>query len=249
MHIELAIPGPYLIENSGNAFIVLSVLAKTANSALMTATAVSQDIIDRSGGQTLAVKTISINRSQQLQSFYLELSIMYLFRNNDRFVEFLGFTVQPYFSILTVFYPNGSLDKFLYCKKRKVECTKHMILTFATQISDAVRVLHNNGFAHCDLKPHNVLVDTCSNDPPVGFRCRLGDFGLTKQLDDRHAKVQAFDFPAQTGLTLIYAAPESIYQFRQYWSTYHPPDYYRRADIYSLALMLYELSVCRLAWH
>ena len=42
------------------------------------------------------------------------------------------------------------------------------------------RYLHDRGINHRDLKSSNVFLDTCGepDDPEVGWRVRIGDFGL-----------------------------------------------------------------------
>jgi serine/threonine protein kinase len=123
-----------------------------------------------------------------------------------------------------------------------------MISKFASQISEAVATLHHLGFAHCDLKPHNVMIDVCSEDPIIKYKCRLADFGLTQRLDDSHGQVKAFEFNSLPGLTVLYAAPEAIRHFRQHLMIVSRVDHYRRSDVYSLSVMLYELVVRQLAW-
>jgi serine/threonine protein kinase len=159
----------------------------------------------------------------------------------------MGFTMPPFCSILTIFYENGSLDRFLYSSKSVIASNKRLIIKFAAQVSEAISVLHQNGFAHCDLKPHNVLIDIDSTDS-VKYKCRLADFGLTQPLDDSHAKVKAFEFSSLPGMTTSYAAPEAIKNFRQFTVIFSRAEHFKRRDIYSLAVMFYELSVRQLAW-
>jgi serine/threonine protein kinase len=216
--------------------------------SLMTATPISQELINRSGGRMLVVKQVAVNRERHLQAFYLELSIMYLLRCSERFVELMGFTISPHFCILTIYYPYGSLDKFLYAGQGRVTSTRRLILSFAYQISDAVRILFENGFAHCDLKPHNVMIAPGEKDNIVGFCCRLGDFGLTQPLDDRHGQVKAFDFSSLRGLTIVYAAPEAILRFKKCIRAASRETHYPRCDIYSLSIIMQELCNNHLAW-
>lgn len=179
---------------------------------------------------------------------------MYMFSGNERFAEFVGFTTQPYHSLMSIFYPDGSLDRFLYAGNGVVQPCKRLILTFAKEISEAVQSMHDNGFAHCDLKPHNVFIDRAVVDfgyrggSSARFKCRLGDFGLVQVLDERHNQVGAFDFRCQRGLTFNYASPEAIKFFRRRLIIQRRIDHFTGCDVYALALVLYELCVCRLAW-
>ena len=92
-------------------------------------------------------------------------------------------------------------------------------LTICTQIAGALDAAHERGLVHRDVKPSNVLLDP---DEHV----YLADFGLTRRMAE-----QGID--GEHGLSLgtpAYAAPEQI----------RGEDVDGRADLYSLACVLYE---------
>ncbi|GAA4621511.1 hypothetical protein GCM10023196_010000 [Actinoallomurus vinaceus] len=94
------------------------------------------------------------------------------------------------------------------------------VLSFATQIADALAAAHGRGVVHRDIKPQNLLV------PPDG-RVRICDFGIAHLVT------------ATTRLTMNgaflgtprYMAPE---QFRA-----EPTDH--RTDLYALGCVVYEM--------
>jgi serine/threonine protein kinase len=75
-------------------------------------------------------------------------------------------------AIATEFVPGG--DLFDLCKLNGLP--SEQFNRFALQITSALVHMHNLGYAHCDLKPENVLI-TNSN----GLKCaKLSDFGSAR---------------------------------------------------------------------
>jgi serine/threonine-protein kinase len=95
---------------------------------------------------------------------------------------------------------------------------------FFSQLADALDYAHRQKIVHRDLKPANVLVDQEDN-------IQLSDFGISKLLEDSAHLTQ-------TGTAMgtpDYMSPE---QFKGM-----PLD--GRSDIYSMGVMLYEMTVGR----
>jgi serine/threonine-protein kinase len=95
-------------------------------------------------------------------------------------------------------------------------------LALADEVADALDAAHKHGLVHRDVKPSNVLVEWREEQE----HCYLADFGLSKSVGD---PVGPADSERLVG-TIDYVAPEQIEG--------RPAD--RRADVYSLACMLYE---------
>ena len=94
------------------------------------------------------------------------------------------------------------------------------------QILDGVAFAHDNGVIHRDLKPENVLFfeDTFGED-----WARISDFGLGKRIDAESLTVTQ----SYVGLgTVPYMPPEQCHDLKRVD---------RRADIFSLGKVLYEL--------
>jgi len=94
-------------------------------------------------------------------------------------------------------------------------------LNAVSQICDALEYAHEQGYVHRDIKPANIFI----NQKGI---LKIGDFGLAKI-----AKGNPQDF-TQSSMrmgSLFYSAPEQVEG--------RPVD--RRADIYSLGVMFYEM--------
>src|SRR6185503_17008156 len=97
-------------------------------------------------------------------------------------------------------------------------------LTIVGQVCEALAYAHDEGVVHRDIKPENVLLDRKG-------QIKIADFGLAKLLDPKRAEVSLTGSGQLMG-TPHYMAPE---QFEK------PLEVDRRADIYSLGVMFYEM--------
>ena len=111
----------------------------------------------------------------------------------------------------------------------------------ARQIAIGLHAAHEKNLIHRDIKPANVLLEPLdqfkqqidrSNDSPwsgkLGFRARVIDFGLARDIADPTGETQDQLFAG----TLSYMSPEQITQ---------PMSVDRRSDIYSLGMTLYQM--------
>lgn len=99
-------------------------------------------------------------------------------------------------------------------------------LTIIIPVSEALAFAHNHDIIHRDIKPANILMP--QDDWPL-----LADFGLAKM--ERSARPN-LTMPGQVLGTMAYAAPEQIQE----------GEIDARIDIYSLAIVLFELLTGKL---
>lgn len=107
-------------------------------------------------------------------------------------------------------------------------------LRIGIDIARALEYAHRQGVYHCDLKPANVLVSA------VG-RILLIDFNLAATRSDSHGAPRG---------TLPYMSPERLAAFNAFPPTSDPPPKIQpvAADIFSLAVLMYELLTGRLPY-
>jgi eukaryotic-like serine/threonine-protein kinase len=133
---------------------------------------------------------------------------------------------EPY--ILMEFLEGDSLQKLLLQRGRMPLRTVQEI---SRQAGSALSAAHAAGIVHRDLKPENLFVipDT---GMPLGLRVKVLDFGIAKV---KHRDDQVSTMKTQAGLLMgspTYMSPE---QCRD------SSDVDLRSDIYSLAIIVYEL--------
>ena len=100
--------------------------------------------------------------------------------------------------------------------------------------------IHRNGYAHCDIKSLNILIDDYN-----GFlNCVITDFGIVRILADAKVLTQ-FDVVHVKGATMSYAAPESLLLMNDAISSSFD---FRKFDVYSFGIMMYRLIALQLPW-
>ncbi|MDP9491978.1 MAG: serine/threonine protein kinase, partial [Actinomycetota bacterium] len=134
-------------------------------------------------------------------------------------------------------YAAGEVDGLLYIAMRHVAGTDlrallraegalaaERALALVAQVASALDAAHERGLVHRDVKPSNVLLTGRSDEE----HCYLADFGLSTSTSDRSVAD-----PGKIMGTIDYVAPEQIRGL----------DVDGRADVYSLACLLYECLV------
>ncbi|OQE13507.1 hypothetical protein PENFLA_c047G06958 [Penicillium flavigenum] len=94
----------------------------------------------------------------------------------------------------------------------------------AYQIIDGLCMMHENGFAHRDLKPNNILI---KSHPPDKWWIKLADFGITKRIEESHGQSTTLKG------TPRYFAPE-IWGFAERGSAY-------AIDIWAVGEIVFEI--------
>lgn len=97
------------------------------------------------------------------------------------------------------------------------------VLSFSTQLCDALQFAHDNGVVHRDIKPENILIDQDG-------RVRIADFGLAKMVGQEPSMVGLTQTNQALG-TPHYMAPEQVVA----------GDVDHRADLFSLGVVVYEM--------
>jgi serine/threonine protein kinase/Tfp pilus assembly protein PilF len=115
-----------------------------------------------------------------------------------------------------------------FCDRHQLSVVRRLEL-FAT-VCEAVQHAHQKGIIHRDLKPSNVLV-TLHDGTPLA---KVIDFGVAKAMGQQLTEKTLFTNFAQMIGTPLYMSPEQ--------AELSGLDIDTRSDVYSLGVLLYELS-------
>nr|XP_043640007.1 serine/threonine-protein kinase STY46-like [Erigeron canadensis] len=175
-------------------------------------------------GQEVAVKVL---RSETLNEaledeFRHEVAILREVQHRN-VVRFIGAsTKQPHLCIITEYMPGGSLYEYLH--KNHHTLSLPQLVQFAIDVCRGMEYLHKSNIIHRDLKTANLLMD---NDNVV----KVADFGVARFQNQEGVMT------AETG-TYRWMAPEVIN---------HQP-YDQKADVFSFAIVLWELVTAKIPY-
>lgn len=112
------------------------------------------------------------------------------------------------------------MRKFMY--NLKFQLSELDLVKILKNLADALNYLHENGLAHNDIKPENILINE-------KLEVQIIDFGLS---------CQSY---CSTGGTLSYAAPEMLILLLKKKKALSPENV-KKCDIFSMGLVFYELA-------
>jgi serine/threonine protein kinase len=140
--------------------------------------------------------------------------------NSPHTVRLYGITLSPEYTLVMEYLPKGSLYDVLRTEKALPWSTRSQI---ALDMSIGLAFLHTENMLHQDLKSLNVLLDN-------QYRAKLADFGLSKI---KRESSRTTSVPVQSVGALSWKAPELLKR---------GPKYNAACDMYSLGMILWELS-------
>lgn len=184
---------------------------------------------DKNSKRLCAIKQIFSERigGNKMRRFIAEIRTMAMC-DNMFLVPLIGFTPDPPYSVITEFMPNGSLDKYIRKRDEIFDCplSGSQLTKIAIGIAHGMRHLHSQGIIHRDLKAANILLDD-------NYYPRICDFGIARFQD-----IGAGKGMTQKIGTPNYMAPELIVS----------NVYDNKVDVYSFAMILFEMSECTRAF-
>ncbi|KAL1543711.1 non-specific serine/threonine protein kinase [Salvia divinorum] len=174
--------------------------------------------------ENVAVKVLKsehLNNSPQAE-FEQEIAILRQVQH-DNVVRFIGAcTKLPHLYIVTEYMPGGSLYEYLHKNHPAIKLPQ--LLKFAIDICKGMEYLHQKNVIHRDLKAANLLMDTSNV-------VKVADFGVARFQNNGGVMT------AETG-TYRWMAPEVIN---------HQP-YDQKADVFSFAIVLWELVTAKVPY-
>jgi serine/threonine protein kinase len=126
-----------------------------------------------------------------------------------------------YYYVILEYCP-GSLKSYIGDRKK---LDLPVARQFFTEILEALDFVHNQGIAHRDLKPDNILLDESNHS-------KMNDFGFSVGVDKHGMCTGSVGTPG-------YTSPECL--------SGKPYDG-RKSDVWSAGVMLYAMVVGRLPW-
>ncbi|KAK9270111.1 hypothetical protein L1049_025685 [Liquidambar formosana] len=175
-------------------------------------------------GRDVAIKVL---RSEHLNEaledeFAQEVAILREVHHRN-VVSFIGAcTKSPHLCIVTEYMPGGSLYDHLHKNHNVLKLPQ--LLKFAIDVCKGMEYLHQKNIIHRDLKTANLLMDTHNV-------VKVADFGVAR------FQSQGGIMTAETG-TYRWMAPEVIN---------HQP-YDQKADVFSFAIVLWELTTAKVPY-
>lgn len=175
-------------------------------------------------GQDVAIKILKSDQLTEAleDEFTQEVAILREVRH-ENVVRFIGAcTKSPNLCIVTEYMTGGSLFNYLHKYRRLLNLSE--VLKFAIDVAKGMEYLHESNIIHRDLKTANLLMDTHQV-------VKVADFGVARFLNLEGVMT------AETG-TYRWMAPEVIN---------HQP-YDQKADVFSFAIVLWELVTGKLPY-
>ena len=192
------------------------------------------------GENSIIVKEIHMNSKNGQSEFFQEISVMWALKDCINIARMLGYSDNPN-CILLRHYKYGSLEAYLQSLAQNT-ISRGLMYSLLHGIANGLKHIHLNGFAHCDIKTLNILLDIDSN----GNRfCAITDFGLVQILSQ--AKVlNQFKIANMNGATVTYASPEALRMIQQ--SSLRADVDFGKFDIYSFGVVIYRMLTMRQPW-
>lgn len=173
------------------------------------------------------------NSAHMKERFVSEAEAVSLLRHQKIVgIDGIGTLADGRMCMVIPFLEGKPLDQFI--AEHGGRLLPHQVMHILAHIADALDHAHGKGIIHRDLKPGNVFVEVASDD--ICF-CKVIDFGIAKQLRPRVRRISP-TIAAPTG-TVGYMPVE------QYVS---PSDVTPAADIFALAVMMWEMLTGQLPW-
>ena len=192
---------------------VISEIARGGMGAVYTA---EHPTLDR----TVTIKKLTLRGSAAVRErFRREASIMMDFRNEYIVDVFDHFREGPAYYIVQEYVDGASLSQLL---ERERYLPERVALLIFRDCCRALKYAHDRGVIHRDIKPGNILLSRKGD-------VKLVDFGIAHIDDDSE---EALTREGTMLGTPSYMAPEQFQDTRSVD---------KRADIYSLGVMLYEM--------
>ena len=154
-----------------------------------------------------------------VNKFENEVKLLYILRGNTNIVNYEDYLIKQRedfgWDILIKMEYVTPLHKFIEAR----DLTKEMIINLGIDLCNGLKLCHDNGIIHRDIKDSNIFISNNNH-------FKIGDFGVSTNLSSEEAVTRIG--------TPYYMAPEIILNAGN-------EKYDKSVDIYSLGIVLYRL--------
>ena len=206
------------------------------------------------GNQVVIKEVIKQENRPDVEAFFAEVRTMVALKDHANITKISGYAVDPY-CLLMKHYPLGSLDTWL--SSSKFIKRKAIIVSFAKDTVSALSHVHRNGYAHCAIRPSNLVMELNSSGKLI---CLLTGFASAQRYQQSQQQGSMPSMGRNSGSTIqrlpqrqallkysvmAYASPEIISSAKI--PTPRRLDLFK-ADIYSLAVLVEHMTTRRAPW-
>lgn len=183
---------------------------------------------DRASGETVAIKLLDENADEKDQSLsdlkkqFADEARIHSLVSHPSIAQFKRACLDSSPMYFVMEYVDGiTLKEYI---QRNRGLTFDEVINISCRLLSALSHIHSKNIVHCDIKPQNVLITHNGN-------VKLTDFGIAR-MAGKHP-----DLPKDKAVgTVYYVSPEQ--------AEGKPLDH--RSDLYSLGVMLYQMTTGRL---
>ncbi|MCR9142321.1 MAG: AAA family ATPase [bacterium] len=181
---------------------------------------------EKASSRRVIIKQIQAPRASLISRLRREFNLVRLL-DSDAVVEALSFEDDLDLPAI-VFDDFGGVALSEIFARRGAAWPLAEFFPIATRLAQILKVIHNRGIIHQDVKPGNLIFNTETNE------LRLTDFGIAVRRDGAFGMMPSLRMRG----TLAYMAPEQSGRMNRAID--------QRADLYSLGVILYEALCGRL---
>lgn len=204
-------------------YLLISIIGRGGSAVVFNA-------FDRHAETTVAIKLLNESsvpaseRTTVRKQFANEVRALSML-SHPNIVGFRGANLKSRPMYFVMEYADGLTLKEHLARKKNIP--QKELIDIACQILSALAHMHEKGVVHCDIKPHNIII-------LPNKKIKITDFGIAQ------IRGKAPELPSDKAVgTVYYVSPEQAQG--------KPLDH--RSDIYSLGIMLYEISAGQLPFY
>jgi serine/threonine protein kinase len=162
---------------------------------------------------------------------------------HENMIKLVGYTLEPEYLIVTKLY---EIDLFTLIHHPNEPISPLLAFKLSNDIAAAMSYCQSVGIVHRDLKSSNVLLEQVPiNQTQSILKAVVCDFGLARVTTSANT-LDNLKLREIGGFSPRYAAPEVLSSFRLQTST--DPEVDKKSDVYSFAIIIWELLVRKIPW-